>query len=53
MKNEEQRFSTGIKPLDRLLAGGLFLGENVLWEAESATFAREFFYNFMKQGIAE
>lgn len=52
-KNEEKRLSTGIKPLDRLLGGGLFLGENVVWEVESATFAREFLYSFMKQGIVD
>ncbi|MGQ9550931.1 MAG: hypothetical protein ACUVUE_00755 [Candidatus Bathycorpusculaceae bacterium] len=46
-------YSTGIKSLDKLLGGGLFLGENVLWEIESGTFAREFLYAFMKQGIVE
>jgi len=54
MQNEkESKLSTGIKPLDQLLEGGLFLGENVVWEVESATFAREFFYNFIRQGIVE
>jgi KaiC/GvpD/RAD55 family RecA-like ATPase len=43
--------STGIKTLDEILEGGLFLGENVLWEVESGTFAREFMAAFMKQGI--
>jgi len=53
-KTERVRFhSTGIKDLDKLLEGGLFLGENVLWETESGTFAREFLYAFMKQGITE
>jgi KaiC/GvpD/RAD55 family RecA-like ATPase len=46
-------YSTGIKSLDQLLGGGLLLGENVLWEIESGTFAREFLYSFMKQGIIE
>lgn len=45
--------STGIKQLDQLLDGGLTLGENVLWEIESGTFAREFLYSFMRQGIIE
>jgi KaiC/GvpD/RAD55 family RecA-like ATPase len=45
--------STGIKSLDQLLEGGLTLGENVLWEIESGTFALEFLYAFMKQGIAD
>ena len=49
----EKKLSTGITELDELLEGGLFLGENVVWEVESATFAREFLYNFMRQGIAE
>lgn len=54
MKEDELKMlSTGIKPLDQLLGGGLFLGENVVWEIESATFAREFLYNFMRQGIVE
>ena len=52
-KEEYKMLSTGIKPLDQLLGGGLFLGENVVWEVESATFAREFLYNFMRQGIIE
>jgi KaiC/GvpD/RAD55 family RecA-like ATPase len=45
--------SSGIASLDRLLEGGLYLGENVVWEVESATFAREFLYTFMKQGIID
>ena len=45
--------STGIERLDRLLAGGLLLGENVLWETESGTFAREFVSSFIRQGIIE
>lgn len=45
--------STGIKSLDRLLGGGLLLGENALLEIESGTFAREFLYSFMRQGIVE
>jgi len=52
-KHEDNMLSTGIDPLDKLLEGGLFLGENVLWEVESATFAREFLYTFMKQGIVD
>jgi KaiC/GvpD/RAD55 family RecA-like ATPase len=46
-------YSTGIKGLDQLLGNGLLLGENVLLEIESGTFAREFIYAFMKQGIIE
>lgn len=54
MKKEQSTvYSTGIKSLDKLLGGGLFLGENVLWEIESGTFAREFLYAFIKQGIVE
>ncbi|MGC8896348.1 MAG: hypothetical protein ACP5LB_06270, partial [Candidatus Bathyarchaeia archaeon] len=54
MLNEKTEFhSTGIKSLDQLLGGGLLLGENVLWEVESGTFAREFLYSFMRQGLAE
>ena len=45
--------STGIKGLDQLLGNGLFLGENVLLEIESGTFAREFLYAFMRQGIID
>jgi len=47
------RYSTGVKDLDELLEGGLFLGENVVWEVESGTFAREFMAAFIKQGVAE
>lgn len=47
------RYSTGINDLDEILEGGLFLGENVLWEVESGTFAREFMAAFIKQGILE
>jgi len=50
---QERRYSTGILKLDEVLEGGLFLGENVLWEAESGTFAREFMAAFIKQGIIE
>ncbi len=54
MQSEKAVFySTGIKSLDQLLGGGLILGENVLWEIESGTFAREFLYSFIKQGIIE
>ncbi|MEM3577671.1 MAG: hypothetical protein QXX51_04365 [Candidatus Bathyarchaeia archaeon] len=54
MTSEKQMpHSTGIKSLDKLLEGGLFLGENVLWEVESGTFAREFLYSFMRQGLLE
>jgi len=52
-KHEDNMLSTGIDPLDKLLEGGLFLGENVVWEVESATFALEFLYTFMKQGIVD
>ncbi len=52
-KPEGKMLSTGVKALDKLLEGGLFLGENVVWAVESATFAREFLYAFMKQGIAD
>jgi KaiC/GvpD/RAD55 family RecA-like ATPase len=52
-KETEKRLSTGVKSLDRVLEGGLFLGENVVWEVESATFAQEFLYAFMRQGIVE
>ena len=45
--------STGVKTLDRLLEGGLLLGENVVLEVESGTFAKEFLYSFMKQGIED
>ncbi len=54
LSDEQARFySTGIKSLDKLLGGGLLLGENVLWEVESGTFSREFLHAFMKQGITE
>ena len=52
-KDEQTLYSTGVKSLDRLLNGGLFLGENVLWEIEPGTFAREFLSAFMKEGITE
>lgn len=52
-KNRSAMFSTGIKTLDELLEGGFSLGENVLWETESGTFAREFFFAFMKQGVVD
>ncbi|MEM3830437.1 MAG: hypothetical protein QXP36_14695, partial [Conexivisphaerales archaeon] len=52
--SEKQVFySTGVRGLDKILGGGLLLGENVLWEVESGTFAREFLYSFMRQGIIE
>jgi KaiC/GvpD/RAD55 family RecA-like ATPase len=46
-------YSTGIRSLDQLLGGGLVIGENVLWEIESGTFAREFVYSFIRQGVIE
>jgi len=46
-------YSTGIKGLDKLLNGGLILGENVVWEVEIGTFSSEFYKTFMKQGITE
>jgi KaiC/GvpD/RAD55 family RecA-like ATPase len=52
-KGGNNTLSTGIETLDELLGGGLFLGENVLWEIESGTFALEFLYAFIKQGIIE
>lgn len=50
---DSQMFSTGIKTLDDLLDGGLYIGENVLFEVESGTFAREFLYSFMRQGVLD
>jgi len=47
------RYSTGVKDLDEILEGGLFLGENVVWEVESGTFAREFMDAFVTKGIVE
>ena len=52
-KEEQRLYSTGIGNLDKLLDGGLFLGENVLWKMESGTFTREFLYTFMKEGITK
>jgi KaiC/GvpD/RAD55 family RecA-like ATPase len=52
-KNKNQMSSTGIKSLDSLLDGGLFIGENVLLEIEPGTFVREFLYSFMRQGIKD
>jgi KaiC/GvpD/RAD55 family RecA-like ATPase len=52
-KHEMKMSSTGISTLDKVLDGGLFLGENVLLEIESGTFAREFVYAFIRQGIVE
>jgi KaiC/GvpD/RAD55 family RecA-like ATPase len=52
-KIKANALSTGIKALDQLLEGGLLLGENVLWEVESGTFALEFLHAFMKQGIKD
>ena len=46
-QNKEDTLSTGVKSLDKILSGGLFLGENVVWEIESATFAREYLYAFI------
>lgn len=51
-RSKQRLCSTGIESLDRLLDGGLFLGENVLWELESGTFAREILNAFMEEGIA-
>lgn len=53
VKSNLTRYSTGVKALDEILEGGLFLGENVVWEVESGTFAREYMRTFMKQGIEE
>jgi KaiC/GvpD/RAD55 family RecA-like ATPase len=52
-KSKTNMLSTGIESLDHLLGGGLTLGENVLWEIESGTFALEFLFAFMKQGITD
>ncbi|MCK4633426.1 hypothetical protein KAT42_01225 [Candidatus Bathyarchaeota archaeon] len=46
-------YPTGVKDLDKLLGGGLILGENVLWEIDTGTFIHEFLRAFMKQGIQE
>jgi KaiC/GvpD/RAD55 family RecA-like ATPase len=52
-REKKEMYSSGIQSLDKLLNGGLFLGENVLWEIESGTFARELLYAFVKEGIKE
>jgi len=52
-EKEITRYSTGVKDLDKILEGGLFLGENVVWEVESGTFAREFMDAFVTKGIIE
>lgn len=51
--DEASVFSTGIKTFDKLLEGGLLIGENVVLEVESGTFAREFLFSFMKQGVTD
>jgi len=53
VKENTNRYSTGVKDFDEILEGGLFLGENVVWEVESGTFPREFMAAFAKQGITE
>jgi hypothetical protein len=45
------RSSTGVSSLDKVLEGGLILGENVLMEVESGTFDHDFLTAFMKEGI--
>jgi KaiC/GvpD/RAD55 family RecA-like ATPase len=52
-KGRAERYSTGVKALDDILEGGLFQGENVVWEVESGTFPQEFMAAFMKQGVEE
>ena len=50
--NNTKKESSGIKDLDRKL-GGLFIGDNVIIEAESGTFPELFIQNFVKCALNE
>jgi KaiC/GvpD/RAD55 family RecA-like ATPase len=53
IKEKGMRYSTGVKNLDEALDGGLFAGENVVWEVETGTFSWEFISAFIKEGVME
>jgi len=48
MVSEKIKVSSGISQLDRLLGGGIFIGDNVVWYDEVGSLAPVFCLNFIK-----
>ena len=53
MVSEKIKVSSGISQLDRLLGGGIFIGDNVVWYDEVGSLAPVFCLNFIKASQAQ
>ena len=45
--------SSGIADLDRLLGGGIFVGDNVVWYDDAGSLSPVFYLNFIRHSVAE
>ena len=53
MVSEKIKISSGIDQLDRLLGGGVFIGDNVVWYDEVGSLATVFYLNFIQVSQAQ
>ena len=53
MVSKEKKVSSGIGQLDRLLGGGLFIGDNIVWYDDVGSLAPVFCLNFIKASHGE
>ncbi len=45
--------SSGVEDLDRLLGGGIFIGDNVVWYDDAGSLAPIFCHNFIRRSLAD
>jgi len=53
MNQSHLAVSSGIEDLDRLLGGGLFIGDNVVWYDDAGSLAPVFCHNFIRRSLAD
>ena len=53
MISKKDCISSGIKHLDNLLGGGVYIGDNVVWYDDVGSLAYEFCYNFIKISLKD
>ena len=53
MNSNVKKISSGIKQLNRILGGGIFIGDNVLWYDEVGSLSPVFYLNLMKASQEE
>ncbi len=53
MADQKTRVSSGIRELDQILGGGIFIGDNVIWYDDVGSLAPVFCLNFIKASQAQ